>query len=80
MSEQLIEQLKDKLAQRDRELHWAATRCQRGRINDIIQIIQAERTDACCKGEELERLRWHRLGPFAVSINWWPLRWWRSRK
>ena len=48
----------------------------------IAELIERERADACCAGMRVEQSMWYRLGPFAVSINWYPfrfMRWWKSR-
>jgi hypothetical protein len=48
----------------------------------LQEIIARERLDANMAGMACERAMWFRFGPFAVSINWYPFRfyrYWRAR-
>ncbi len=77
MTDDMFEKLKDELRKRDEALHKAASKCQRGRIADIIELIREQRIDAHYQGTITESANWYRFGAFQVSINWYPIRLWR---
>lgn len=77
-TEDMFQKLSAALKERDEALHRVASKCQRGRIAEIIELLKDQRAEACCEGEKVAAAYWYRFGPFAVSVNWYPFRLWRK--